>query len=609
MPERFISLFCIPPKLCYLYESPRWENSLSAKAEEKELGQISVYLAKSGKPFDDMVDWDSGIRGRPKYSDNSFKVGEVDCRFIYFESVARKNNPPWLEFANAKLPADGQISFSAESRSANGILGINVDGRLFIAAFGRSASATLKRRELELDFGVKAAMNMCGNEELRQARTQNNSITPTHIDRQVSRPTDTFVFGLSEAEDLKSISAHMKGDPKVTLQGRDHLTIKILGDEKLTWDGLIVRCRAFSGAYDSDDFVDLFPNYRNYKPATETEVDELDNLLIEALKARQFDDIQLWIPEFIPGDEYSFTYTDNDKRDNEVYAYLDIDKMGEQVDLDQVTIKRLKDKRVYAYSLAEERVQSSKWWCLYDCFVFEQKLGDGYFLLSDGDWKRVEQKFYDSIIEFVRDHVVEEPSEPIYTGISIADVAAMKNREALFNNEACVRRPQSIKFDMAQLRIGTGARNKEFCDILDLTDDNVMRIINCKPFKGASAITYLFAQTTFYCESFLKDPTFITEIRNHIAASTSPTKADYLRHIGTEPKEVNGANYQICLWLLCDAAKPLPTKVNLPLIAQHGLKLLCDHLQGTCKFSKIVLRFVPVHMAAFKRAVAPKKAA
>jgi len=580
---------------------------LVTERNEKEIGQISIYLTKNPTDFDQAINWESGVRAKLHFVDHSFTIEDVGCRFLYFEINTQKTNPPWLDFANSRLPTDKQIAFKASSHSANGIVGLRVDGRLFLAAFGRSAGATLVRKVLEPDFGIKTAMNLCGNEEIRQTRTQSNSITPTHIDRQVSRPSDTFVFGLSEAEDLKSISAHMKGDPKVTLQGRDHLTVKILGNEKLTWDDLIQRCRGFLKAYDSKDYVDLFPNYRNFQPAGETEVDKLDELLIEAIKVRRFNDIQLWIPEFIPNDEYSFTYTDNDKRDNLIRGHLDIIQLEEEVDIDKITVKKLHAKRVYAYSHAEDKILSSKWWSLYHCLIFEQKLGNNYYLLTDGEWKIVDSAFYQSVIDFVKTRVRQEPCEPLFRDISVVDQNAFKNKEELFNSKVCRRRPRAILFDQSKLRIGSGRKDKEFCDILDLADDGIVRIINCKPLKGSSAITYLFAQTRFYCESFLKDQIFLDEIRAYIGASSNPIRELYLDYIGRNLKDVNGAAYRICVWLLYDNHQPMPHKETLPLIAQYELKLMHDHLQQVCKFREIVLRFIPVAMANFTKKTAPKK--
>jgi len=252
----------------------------------------------------------------------------VPCRFAYFETSASKGNPPWLNFVNEQLDAAQQHAFSSASRSPNGLLAIAIADRLILATFGRSASAMLNRKFLEPDFGILTAMNMCGNEEIRQTRTQSHSVTPTHIDRQVGRPSGTFVFGLSEAEDLKFISAHIKGDPLVTLQGRDHLTVKVLGAEKLNWDRLIQRCQKFLLAYEKGDYASLFPNYRNFKPADPADVAILDQALIDALTAGNLDEVQLWIPEFIPNDEFSFTYTDYDKRDNVIYSFLETQQLA-----------------------------------------------------------------------------------------------------------------------------------------------------------------------------------------------------------------------------------------------------------------------------------------
>ncbi len=187
-------------------------------------------------------------------------------------------------------------------------------------------------------------MNLCGNEEIRQTRTQSHSLTPTHIDRQVARPSQSFVFGLSESEDLKSIAAHLKGNPLVTLQGRDYL--KIIGTEKLSWDRLIEQCRGFAEAYGREDFVSLFPNYRNFKPAGEDQIKLLDQALIDTLRAKELEPVQLWIPELIADDDYSFSYSDNPKRDNRIYAFLDAGQLPCALNLDKVTIKMLRARRI-----------------------------------------------------------------------------------------------------------------------------------------------------------------------------------------------------------------------------------------------------------------------
>lgn len=135
----------------------------------------------------------------------------------------------------------------------------------------------------------------------------------------------------------------------------------------------------------------------------------------------------------------------------------------------------------------------------------------------------------------------------------------------------CKRRPTAILFDLAKLRIGSGRADKEFGDILDMTDANRVRIIHCKPYKDASSANYLFAQANLYCTAFLQDQVFLNEIRARIEASPSPRKVDYLAHIKPEIAELHASDYVVCLWLLYDAKEAKPEKTDIPLMALYEL--------------------------------------
>src|SRR5205085_9018611 len=311
-------------------------------AVSREIAQVTFYLAKGSPDFDSVVNLDVGEAKKETIRIANFEAEDAACRFIYFETVSQRTNPPWLDFLNEKLPDDTPISFKDQTRTPNGILLVSLDGHVLAAVFGRSATSSLVRKELEPDFGIKTAMNMCGNEGIRQTRSQSNTIAPTHIDRQVARPSETFVFGLSEAEDLRYISAHIKCDRNVTRQGRDHPTVKVIGQEKLTWERLISRCRDFLQRYQSKDYVDLFPNYRNFQPASDEEVAQLDAHLVEVLKAKDYSKVDLCIPEFLSEEDYSFSFTAYTRRENRIYAFL-VPPLLEEVfkKPDELSIERL----------------------------------------------------------------------------------------------------------------------------------------------------------------------------------------------------------------------------------------------------------------------------
>lgn len=575
--------------------------------DQHDLAQVSIFLAKESMTFDTVLDPEAGLMSKIGLVTHDFEVDGAVCRLFYFVTTTKKINPPWLDFLNDQLAADARMSFEATSKGPNGILLISVDKRLFAATFGRSAVSYLDKRAFEPDFGIKTAMNLCGNEEIRQTKTQSTSTATTHIDRQVSKPSEAFVFGLSEAEDLKYISAHMKTDKNITLQGRDNLTLKVIGEAKLSWAKLIDQCRRFIKHYKKKDYIKLFPNYRNFRSATEEEIAKLDETLISTLKARDFTKLHLAIPQFLDDDRFSFTYSNYAKRENILYGHLEVTQLITHFELEQVTAKELRAKRIYAYSHEDDRILESLKWPVYTCINFEAKIGSKYFILTDGRWAEVEAEFYNSIIDFVNHKLREEPCETVYRDIDIGDDEAMENREEIFNAKVVELRPSAIKFDKAQLRIGSGRANKEFCDVMDLMDDGIIRIIHCKPSQKGSSLNYLFAQAKFYCEAFLQDETLLTGIRAYIEKSQCPNRDQYLNYINPEIEKINGADYRVCLWILYDRSVKAPTKKTLPLIAQYELKLMHDHLLRVCKFREIIIRFVPVKLRTYVRKKKQKK--
>lgn len=578
--------------------------------EHNEIGQISFFLARINITFEGIIDPEAELEKQENLKTTDFLEDAVPCRFIYFETRLTRNNPPWLNFINEKFQAGEKLQFQAKSKNPNGILLMKFDDRILVATFGRKATNCLNSRALEDDFGIKTAMNLCGNEEIRQTKSQSNAITTTFIDRQVARPSDTFSFGLSEAEDLRYISAHMKGDKNITLQGKNSLTIKVVGREKLDWPRLITQCKNFLTEYKSKAYVDLFPNYKNFRAASDIEVAALDEIMRLALTAKQLEKFQLCIPEFLQDDDYSFSFTDHQKRENIVHSFLDVDQLVDLFNLESVKIEELHKKKVYAFSHVEDRVLSYRRWSIYDCLVFECKTEKGYFILSGGKWSEVDNDFYKDITNFIENNLKELPCEDIYRDIDIFDKnSSKKNEESIFNNKVCELRKTAIKFDRAKLKVGQGRKDKEFCDILDLEDDGIVRIVHCKPYKGASSINYLFSQAKFYGEAFLTDQIFLDDIRNHISLSPSEKKDSYLQYLKAIIEDVSGNDYRVCLWLLYNNKHTAPTKADIPLISQYELKLTHDYLRKNCKFKEVILRFVPVKITPSKTAKVPKKVA
>lgn len=571
-----------------------------------ELGQISIYLAKDGNSFDDVIEKSKLPNESDSFKVREFEVNGNPVRFYCRHTVTSKSdNPPWIAFVNEKLiEEDQKINFDSYSKRPSGLLLIRLEGRVLAATFGIGSGGLLRKNQFFDDFGIKAAMNMCGNKELRQTKSSTHSITTQNIDRQLSKPSDAFSFGLNETEFLKYISAHLENDKKVTLQGKDSLTLKVIGDEKLSWDRLIKYGKRFINEYGSNHYKKLFPNYPNLQSVEKEKSDELDLKLIENLKNEEFDRMHLAIPEFLSDDEFSFSYTNYNIRENKIYSHVEISqlKSNRVLDFEKLTLDELNKVNIYAYSHEKDLILGHKKWALYRCIVTEIEYGSEYFVLSNGIWRKVDDEFYRVITDFVDNVIEEEEVSEIYRNIDISDQKRSQNREENFNIKYCQINDNAIKFDQAKLRIGQGSKDKEFCDILEYHEHDSISIIHVKKYGGADAINYLFSQARFYCESFLGDNIFLNEIRDYIDKSDSSNKHKFLSYIKKEQSEVVGKDYSVKIWILFDNKKSPPRKSDLPLMAKYDLKLTYERLRNFLKFSDVKLSMIPVTTINFTSA-------
>lgn len=569
----------------------------------KELAQISFYLARAGCTFESVIKAANLPKEGENFKVRSLHLDEAEVKFFCIQSKTSKANPPWLDFINEKIePEEERINFNTLSIRPSGLLLIKINDRIFSATFGMKGASLLDKSKFISDFGIKTAMNMCGNTVLRQTKSRTHAINTQNIDRQLSQPSESFEFGLGESEFLKYISAQIEGESKVTLQGKDNLTIKIIGENKLSWDRIIYYCTKFLEQYENESYRSSFPNYPNFLDIDEEKIQILDSIIIENIKKQDFSRIHLSIPEFISDDEFSFSYSNYYKKENIIFSYIHIDNLKNKslFNLQKLDIKNLKAKFVYAYSHLEDRILGYRKWNLYDCIVAEQEINGEYFILSGGEWRKIDNDFYTSINNFIENVLIERPISEKYFNIDISDIKKMQNREDIFNQSYCNMNDNTILFDKSKLKIAQSQRDKEFCDILELSPGGLANIIHVKKYIGSSSINYLFSQARFYCEFFLSDEIFLSEIRGHIDQSGHKRKDAFLDHIKADLADVSGKDYEVSLWILYDGAKKAPQKSDLPLMAKYEIKLTYDRLRNIDKFSSVCVSMIPVKMVNFQ---------
>lgn len=583
----------------------------------QELAKVTFYLAKPERKFEDLlVDSTEVLEdGQEEAKDRkvrTFDFGDVPV-MVVCQLIRVVQTPPWINFINERIESpEDRIDFSVNSIRPSGVILIKVEGRTLAATFGTGGRSLLKFSEFVPDFGIKTAMNMCGNQDMRQTKTRTHALTTKQIDRQVSRPSDSLDFGMTETEILKYISAHVETDKNVTLQGKDSLTVKVIGEEKLSWDRLVEWCETFLKKYKEETYKQLFPNYPAFEPVPNEIIEVLDEKLIEKLKSGDLSRLHLAIPEFLSDDDFSFSYSNHAKNNIVVSHIVASDLLSQHhFPTEKLSVAKLKAKQIYAYSHEQDKILSDRCWSAYSCIVTEIDHAGACYVLSEGLWQKVDDDFYKSVNNFIAKTLPVEDVDKKFHGIDISVITERKNKESRFNEEFAKKCGRSIMFDRAKLKIGQGRKDKEFCDLLQLCDDGKLNIIQVKQHSGSSALSYLFSQARFYCDFFLSDQPFLDEIRNFIKESKHGMADTFLSRIGEKVADVNGGSFVVKLWTLYNEKEAPPAPVDLPLMAKYELKLAYERLRNINKYANVCYSTIPVKIVNFQagRAGGKKKKA
>lgn len=562
------------------------------------LDSISLYLANKDATFESLIN--ENFRNRKNSDDfktRNFKVDGSKVKFLWLRKETKeRKTPPWLDFINSQMDSPNMIiDFQPEHINSSGLLLIEISKRILVATFGYSGKSMLNDHDLVSDFGIKTAMNICGNKKIRATKSSLHSSTPQLVNRQVSKPSDSSSFGMIENEILDYLYAHIPEKLDISLIGKDSLTLKAIKEEKLNWPSLIRWGNTFIEKYEKGTYREAFPNYLDLQRATQKESEELDKKLLDAI-SKSNEKTHLSIPEIIDDDKYWFTYTNNKKKDNCAHSYIDMETLKKTLKAKDITIEKLKKKYIYAYNCESQMIMPSKKWKVYDCLIHETDLRGSYYTLHKGIWRKVDKDFYDNVTNFVNKKIplIEIPEE--FHNISLYTInkkGNAENREEIFNKAYCAKNNKTVMFDKSKLKIKESKRDHEFCDIFELNDDETGSIIHVKKGYKGQTIHHLFTQAGFYSEAFLKDKTFLKEIRNYIYASDSPAKKPSLEHIKEDISQVNGNAYKVKLWLLYPSNEKKPNLSDLSIMTKYDLKLTYERLRDTCKFKEVSVSMIP----------------
>jgi uncharacterized protein (TIGR04141 family) len=359
---------------------------------------------------------------------------------------------------------------------------------LFAATFGQGRHL-LEPESFEKDFGLKVVLNTVAPDQLKSVDAKTIDETTVHTRRDLSKDSAFSAFGLDPSRDLlravtgrprdETLAHRLTGSDALAIHTRDELpSLPELGARLLT-------------AYDADDYKEHFAFIDFLRPERDRgRIAELQDLLVKALENQEWTDIHLAAPETLDWQElrgFRFStqaHSEEDAHDPSIRAYL---ATREDEDLD---LSILKHDRMLAIRASNGEQMAS--WQLYRCIVFQVEFEGSLYVLSDGEWFRVDLD-YRARVE------ADVEALPDFPGLPEADA---QTDEGTYNAKAA-QALGALCLDQ-QLVYDGGPDKMEICDLL--TRDGAL--IHVKHRGSSSTLSHLFSQGLNSAERLLTDPDF-----------------------------------------------------------------------------------------------------
>lgn len=525
-----------------------------------EFKRVTLYKIKDGAEFSDF------LKGDLATYDQVELEGAFDG-YIKFEDAGggekTEDAIPWLKFLNSGFEAK-RYTFSARNRFPRAIMALRIprealDDAHYVAAFGQHGDSFLNKDQIVYDFGIRVGMNICDDDGLRRIQTTAHESISRQTERQASTGASLGVFGInSEAEFLRTISGSVKTEYREAIEsfkGKDSILIKFPKDEEVSWSYLAALCLKLEERYLSKDYqATAFRSYDTLRHENDPLVIErLDELLCAAIVAKEFDRIHLAPPEFVEGDETTYSYVGVREGGDAPTTYEDL-RIADLVDVPRRRLKGLTSDTIKhwpVFRFDAEQNKTFKLWNAYKCLVAEVDLNDKTFVLSNGHWREISEELKATVENYFAENDMVVEADFLPSGINIWSADRKENREEVYNLKAAEACSELYLLDKAKLTV---AEQKKY-EVCDLLHSDKM-IVHVKRYSsGAASISHLFTQGKFYAHAFSTDEQCRADITAWINGDVDPpnnakNKAAFSAIIPLKNKDVDEKNYTVIFCIL-----------------------------------------------------------
>jgi uncharacterized protein (TIGR04141 family) len=287
----------------------------------------------------------------------------------------------------------------------------------------------------------------------------------------------------------------------------------------------------FCGAVDdvaaSDAYRERFGWIDNIRPVTNADlIDKLEAQVLELLRARRTDLVQLAPPEVVDWDRLVRFQYHFDTGSRPLLSRQDISSdsyLGglKAEDLNSVTARQLRGRKIVGLDANDDRIEE---WPVWRCLVAEFTMADRTYILEDGAFYEVASSYLDQLNEdigvFDRQQPILPPSRTTLTEPDYNQLAADSSSDLVLMDT------QMVPFE--------GAPNGvELCDIL--TADK--QLIHVKRYGGSSTLSHLYLQARTASELLITSTDFRRDAQVEINGAANDGRFNFFEEDRIEPRQ------------------------------------------------------------------------
>jgi uncharacterized protein (TIGR04141 family) len=510
-------------------------------ARRPRLQKLTVSLAKED------VGREGVLRDPGRLS--SFVVRSLDRDLpSLFIASSPPHEPRWASYLNEHVVGEPPQVYAA---SSSAVLLVGASDRLFAVTFGQGRHL-LDPDAFEQDFGLKVVLNTVAPDRLKSVDAKTIEETTLHTRRDVSRDSSFSAFGLDVSRDLLRAVTGTPQDEALgpRLAGADALGLHTRAQVP-ELPALAARLLEAYGATEYRVNFDFIDYLRPEKSPGRLQV--LDDLLVDALRRRSIDNLHLAAPETldwldIAGFRFSGQPEDGElESDPRISTYL---AGREDADL---TLDKLKRDKLMAIRASSGEPQAS--WSVRRCIVYETALDDDLYVLSGGEWFRVNLDFKERAYADV---------EGLRRLPGLPDADRGTNEDAY--NVKAARAIDALCLD--KKFVFEGPDKMEICDVLTRAGG----LIHVKHRGSSSTLSHLFAQGLNSAQRLLQDQDFRAMARDVVAAED----ATFIDALPADRPDAAAHEVSFVVITRSDRDSPL----TLPFFSVVSLRTAAQRLMG-----------------------------